>query len=151
MYETEQDRDRERAAADICAAAWDLKWRQMEPAHPYDLLFYEDGTKHIRHYAEYKYRNCNFDSFSTLIIDLAKIARGRYFANLTAGATYRIIIEWQDHMAYIDITDDLLPLDVRLGGRTRQERDEHDTDVVAHLPVRKFVTITKEKQNALNI
>jgi hypothetical protein len=131
-WESDADRERERATAARLEAAWRVRAHPMPYGYPCDYVLHNPGR---RTYAalEIKTRTCPSDKHPTLLIDYAKIARLWDFHRSTGYPAY-LVASYADGVAgWVDLG--ALPglMGLGLGGRT-DRADPADIDLVAHLP-----------------
>lgn len=146
LWETKQDRANETRIAKFVAKAKDLKQKKLAKAKcQQDRIFYEETGKGLKEIAiaEIKCRtDYFFAGFETIIIASKKfdslicVAKRR-------GVTPVLIVEFAEGVySYAPKTyAETATFERKMGGRTKDYRDEKDIHEVVHIPRDKFEKI----------
>lgn len=132
LYETDEDRARQRALAQRLSSLWSCDFILTPRKYPVDCVFTTDDHAW---WVELKHRNNSSTKYSTLIIDKKKLVAGIEHSKLT-GWPFFVVVHWSDGVFMAQVTETTRYF-VDCGGRT-DRRDPNDIDVVAYLPVREF-------------
>jgi|TARA_R110002096_G_scaffold288341_1_gene482085 hypothetical protein len=134
LYETKSDLNREFNCVERLMSAWNCNARKLPISYQLDYLFERNNKP--SGWCEIKCRNHTSTTYPTLILSYAKIERGIQFSERT-GLPFIVVASMQDgDFWYLHNDNDQLPM--RWGGRTKNVRDNQDSEPVVHIPMGLF-------------
>ena len=134
LYETKADLNREYDCVERLMSAWKCNARKLPISYQLDYMF--ERNKKPTGWGEIKCRNHSFNTYPTLILSYAKMDRGIQYHNRT-GLPFIVVASMQDgDFWYLHSDGDDLP--IRWGGRTKNVRDNQDSEPVVHIPMDLF-------------
>jgi hypothetical protein len=132
IYETPDDRERERGVQLVLQRMWGGVWTEMPEHHAYDFVVQMHGRTGL---VEIKCRDNPRGQYDTLMIGAEKIAQLLRHAE-RQGATPVLVIRYTDAIVHTrPCWDDVHG--ARPGGR-RDRGDPRDLELCAHIPSRRF-------------
>ena len=134
-YETEKDIANERLVADALAEHG-YEVYKLPIQYRLDWLLRYNGNPIA--FAEVKTRNCNKDTYPTVMISLSKVIHARMLAEATNLPCY-LILFYRDCIARVNFDDTFT---VNPGGRS-DRNDPQDLDVCAYYPVERLTVISQ--------
>jgi len=133
LYESENDRRRERAAMERLLDGSDNTARKLPIRYEVDFAIIKNGE--IVSWAEVKCRNNASSLYPTLMISAAKIWKGSTLS-IQTGKPFFIVAEWTDGIGYLKVTNVGL-FELGFGGRT-DRNDDQDVEPVYFIPIEMF-------------
>jgi len=134
-YETERDIQNERLVADALAEHG-YEVYKLPIQYRLDWLLRFNGNPIA--FAEVKTRNCEMNTYPTVMISLSKVIHARMLAEATNLPCY-LILFYRDCIARVNFDDTFT---VNPGGRS-DRNDPQDLDVCAYYPVERLTVISQ--------
>ena len=129
IYETEEDREREKKLAERVSELWGLNTKPNPKQYPIDYTFLNKGDGSIEGFAEIKVRTHKCGTFPTYIISAMKVASAKMLSEAT-GLDVILIVQWS--CGSIGFMDMATPSDsIGWGGRN-DRNDSQDQEPVVH-------------------
>ena len=131
VYETDEDRQREREIAAKVAKAWSGEMVKLTRMYPIDYIFVHKGI--CTAWVEIKSRTTVKNNYPTYYIDIDKIMFGRQMSKET-GLPFLVVVAWADQTCFLEITKNY---PIRFAGRVDRD-DWHDKCPVYEIPINEF-------------
>ena len=132
QYETEKDRQNEKAVAVAIESAWKLRTVKMPKSYHLDYaLTNEDNS--LRGFVEIKCRKNNRYDYQTYMISLSKVLIAKRLTESTNLCSF-LVVKWLDDIAWVYFND---PHTLGFGGRT-DRNDSADQEPVAFYRISDF-------------
>lgn len=138
IYETEQDREKERVIAEIFCKHMGFDYGFPPVRARYDFHIQRNGTykgkviNTVLGMAEVKVRTCSIDTYPTFMIDAEKMIYMRQFGS--EHITPYLVVCWTDAIGWIDFREKCF---LSTGGRYDRD-DPNDDKLVVHYPIDRF-------------
>jgi hypothetical protein len=141
LYETPQDKERERAAVAAFAARYGLDTVELPPRYPVDFAVVrggDGGLDEVTAFGEVKIRSNPADRYPTAILGASKWAEAVTLAERT-GCKLILLYGWDmgQDLRWVELTQLTNPPRIAPGGRTDRD-DDQDEEPVVHIPVELF-------------
>jgi hypothetical protein len=141
IYETPEDKERERAAVAAFAARYGLDTVELPPRYPVDFAVVREGDgglDEVTAFGEVKIRSNPADRYPTAILGAAKWAEAITLAERT-GCKLILLYGWDSgkDIRWVELTKLTNPPRIAPGGRT-DRGDNQDEEPVVHIPVELF-------------
>lgn len=135
IYETEQDRQNERALADAIEARFKCKLTKMSMKYHLDFIAERDGKAVA--FFEMRQRKNKMMAYSDYMLSLDKVRNADTLTAATGLPCY-LVVKWADAVGYCEIP----PSDshVAVGGSYRRN-DPQDIEPMVFFPVAQFKVI----------
>jgi hypothetical protein len=132
QYETEKDRQNEKAVAAVIESVWGLTAVKMPMSYHLDYALTNAGTG-LRGFAEIKCRtNMQYD-YPTYMISLSKVITANRLSAVT-GLGCILVVKWLDDVGWINFNTEH---ELGIGGR--KDRDDcDDQEPVAYFKIPEF-------------
>lgn len=132
VYETQEDRSRERAVAERLAALSGTRALAMPLRYDVDYALVDDQER-VRRWLEIKCRTNNRDAYPTYLLSYGKYLKLVALAS-ASGVGVRLAVKWSDALGVLPIPS---PHTISFGGRS-DRKDWQDREPVALFPICDF-------------
>lgn len=130
VYETKEDRSRERSVADTLERAWKVKLVKLRPLAPVDFAVVRDGR--VVGWVEIKCRQHELGRYPTLILSSDKALSGMERAE-RSGLPWILCAQFTDAIAYTRMKPEYLNA-IWIRGRS-DRADDYDIEPCVEIPV----------------
>ena len=134
LYETSSDLDREYSCIERLMSAWKCDAHKLPISYQLDYMLERDRKP--AGWCEIKCRNNTSTTYPTLMLSLSKMDRGIRFFKST-GLPFIVVASMQDGDFWYTYKE-LHKLPIKWGGRTKNVRDNQDSEPVVHIPMSLF-------------
>jgi hypothetical protein len=132
LYENEQTQSAEAELKRYIEARWSCQLKKMPIFYQVDFAAVRGDR--IFAWAEVKCRSHSIERFPTIILSASKWLKLIEFYRSTPHQSF-FIVGFTDTVRYVKVSDVLLDVEYKWGGRTVQKRDKDDEEPIIHLPV----------------
>ncbi len=145
LYETKDDREKQKAAIDELVSflkkdGGDIRANEAPRLYPYDYEILKDGKPLAL--VEVKCRNARMDAYVNYMVSASKIRTLREQAHIREVSPW-LLVDWSDCIGYADADKAASRGITAYGGRYDRD-DPMDREVMTHIPFSVF-TIFKKK------
>lgn len=148
LYETSDDRSREKQVLDDMCDIWMATYEQTPRKYTTDARVYRNGR--LMFCTEVKCRKNTKSAYPDYIISRKKIVRALEIAKL-AGVPFVLTVKFTDGIYGTFIADDaVLPENCRVAGR-RDRNDPNDEEMCCAIPMGRFLPLKNENKTQRNL
>lgn len=149
IYETSDDRNRERQVLDDMCDAWMAKYEQTPRKYTTDARVYRNGK--LIFCTEVKCRKNKKSAYPDYIISRDKIVKALEIAKI-AGVPFVLTVKFTDGIYGTFVGDDaVLPENCRMAGRHDRPNDPKAQEMCCAIPMGRFLPLKNENKTQRNL